>query len=120
MVAINVVDKYTNSDSEQDRVFFGQGFSNCVAGFFGGMAGSGQAHQSLHSLKSGGVSSVSSFMAGVYMLIIMLIGYPVVAKVPLGATAGITLYLVRCCQRIPIVDITDVVPMFSRSFPCST
>lgn len=94
MLALNVVDKFTSSDSEQDRIFFGQGFANCVVGFFGGMGGSALALPSLHGLKAGSVSSVSTFCAGVYMFMVVAFAYPVVAMVPLGAPLGVTLYLV--------------------------
>ena len=95
MIAINVVDKFTSSDSEQDRVFFGQGFANCVVGFMGGMGGSPMALHSLHGLKSGGVSSVSTFFAGLYMLVTIIVAFPVIGMIPLGATFGVTIYLVR-------------------------
>mmetsp|Transcript_17915 Transcript_17915/g.37588 ORF Transcript_17915/g.37588 Transcript_17915/m.37588 type:complete len:620 (+) Transcript_17915:411-2270(+) len=104
MVALNVVDKCTSSDSEQDRIFFGQGFANCVVGFFGGMGGSALALPSLHGLKAGGVSSVSTFCAGVYMFMVVAFAYPVVAMVPLGAPLGVTLYLIcHCIQWNPLL-----------------
>ncbi|KAL7539063.1 hypothetical protein ACHAXR_009006 [Thalassiosira sp. AJA248-18] len=93
MVAINVSDKYTGTDSEQDRVFYGQGVANLASGLMGGMVGSGSAHSSLHGLRVGGVTSTSVFFAGIYMLMAIVFAYPAVAMIPLGATLGVTLYL---------------------------
>lgn len=103
MVSINVADKYTATDSEQDRVFYGQGVSNLAGGLMGGMGSTGLAHASLHSLRMGGVTSASVFFAGLYMLMIVALAWPAVAMVPLGATMGVTLYLVwSMSQMAPV------------------
>ncbi|KAL9184537.1 hypothetical protein ACHAXT_012507 [Thalassiosira profunda] len=99
MVALNVTDKYTNTDSEQDRVLYGQGVANLACGIMAGMGSAGVPQSSLHNLRNGGVSSTSAFMAGVYMLLIVMFAYPAVAHVPLGATMGVTLYLVWCMMQ---------------------
>ena len=104
MVAINVADQYTTTDSEQDRVFYGQGVSNLACGLMAGMSGTGLAHSSLYNMRSGGASSFSSFFAGVFMLCVLIIMYPVVATIPLAAVMGITLHLVwNMIQWGPII-----------------
>lgn len=69
-----------------------------AGGIMAGMGSAGQP-QSLHNLRNGGVSSISAFMAGVYMLLVVMFAYPAVAHVPLGATMGVTLYLVWCMMQ---------------------
>jgi len=94
MVAMNVTDKYTSTDSEQDRVFYGQGVANLAGGLMAGMGVSGLSHTSLHGLRMGGVSSMSVFFAGIYMFMVITFAYPAIAVIPLGATMGVTLYFV--------------------------
>ena len=103
MVAINVVDKYTATDSEQDRVFYGQGVANLTGALMGGMGSAGLGHASLHGARLGGITSVSVFLAGLYMLAAMAFAWPLVRTIPLGATAGATAYLaLNAMQWTPI------------------
>ena len=86
----------------------------------GGMGGTGMAHTSLHCAKMGGMSSFGVFLSGIYMFSVISFVYPAVAAIPLGATMGVTLYLVwsmiqwspmlvlllkfvpnRCMERMP-------------------
>lgn len=104
MVAINVVDNYTGTDSEQDRVFYGQGVSNLACGLMAGMGGTGMAHTSLYNLRMGGVTSISSFFAGIIMLSVLTYAYPAFAQIPLGGVMGVTLYLIwNMIQWSPMV-----------------
>ena len=106
MVAINVTDRYSRTDAEQDRVFYGQGVANLAGGLMGGIGSSGQAHSSLHNLQMRGISSLSVFFAGVFMLMVTSIAYPAVAHIPLGAVMGITLFLTwSLFQWSPIVAL---------------
>lgn len=106
MVAINVADKYTSVDSEQDRVFYGQGVANIASGLMAGMGGSGIAISSYHGLRMGGVTSLSVFFAGVFMLCTIILFYHAVAFIPLGAVMGISLHLVLSMfQWSPIVAL---------------
>jgi len=106
MMAINVTDKYTVTDSEQDRVFYGQGVSNLACGIMAGMSGTGMAHTSLYGLRMGGVTSISVFFAGIIMLCVLIFAYPAVAMIPLGAVMGVTLYLIwNMIQWSPMVAL---------------
>ena len=106
MVAINVADNYTDTDSEQDRVFYGQGVANLAGGLMGGMGSTGLAHTSLHSLRMGGVTSTSVFLAGIYMLMVITFAYPAVALIPLGATMGVTLFFIwNMIQWTPMIAL---------------
>ena len=86
-------DRYSRTDAEEDRVFYGQGVANLAGGLMGGIGSSGQAHSSLHNLQMRGISSLSVFFAGAFMLTVTSIAYPAVAHIPLGAVMGITLFL---------------------------
>ena len=106
MVAINVVDQYTASDSEQDRVFYGQGVANLACGLMGGTGVAGSPHASLHGLRAGGATSTATFLAGVCMLLATAYAYPAVASMPLGATMGVTLHLAwSAIQWTPIISL---------------
>ena len=106
MVTINVADNYTSDDSEQDRVYYGQGSINIVGGIFGSMSSTGLAHTSLLSLRMDGVTSMSTFVAGIMMLCVITFAYPAIAVVPLGAIMGVTLDLMlNMIQWTPIVAL---------------
>jgi len=93
LVTINISDKWSESDSEQDRVFYGQGLANAVCGLMGGMSASGLPHTSLNGLSMGGLTSLSTLFSGIFMLSGITFAYPAVAMISLGATMGVTLYI---------------------------
>jgi len=104
MVTINVADKYTATDSDQDRVFYGQGVANLVCGFMAGTSGTGLAHSSLYGTRMGGITNISTFSAGIFMLLVIMFMYPAVAEIPLGVVMGITLHLIwNMIQWKPII-----------------
>ncbi|KAL7551585.1 hypothetical protein ACHAWF_014770 [Thalassiosira exigua] len=94
MTAINVADRFTGTDSEQDRIFYGQGVSNLAGGLLGGMGSAGATHASFHGLRAGGVTCASTFLAGIATLCVVSFAYPAVAVVPLGGVMGVALHLV--------------------------
>ncbi|KAL3772807.1 hypothetical protein ACHAWU_003821 [Discostella pseudostelligera] len=103
LVAINVVDKYTSTVSEQDHVFYGQGVGNLVSGVMLGMGGTGLAHTSLLGLQMGGVTHLCVFSSGIAMLCALTFAYPAVAMIPLGALLGVALHLILTMIQTPPV-----------------
>jgi SulP family sulfate permease len=55
LMTATIVDDFTDTESDKNRECRGQGISNIVAGFFGGMAGCAMIGQSVINVKSGGV-----------------------------------------------------------------
>ncbi len=65
MMTATIVDDLTDTPSDKNRECRGQGYSNIVAGFFGGMAGCAMIGQTVINTKSGGRTRLSTLIAGV-------------------------------------------------------
>jgi len=73
----------TETRSDKKRETYGQGIANFVTGFIGGMGGCAMIGQSVINIKSGGRRRLSTFVAGV-MLIVLIVGLgPWVAQIPM-------------------------------------
>ena len=68
-----IVDEMTDTPSDKNRECTGQGIANFVSGFFGGMAGCAMIGQSVINVKSGGRGRLSTFTAGVFLLILLVL-----------------------------------------------
>ena len=105
MVTINISDKWSESDSEQDRVFYGQGLANAVGGLMGGMSSAGQPHTSLNGMSTG-LTSISTLCSGIFMLFGITFAYPAVAMISLGTTVGVTLHvMLSMLQYEPLIAV---------------
>ena len=106
LVTINVADKWSESDSEQDRVIYGQGLANAVCGLMGGMSSAGLPHTSLNGLSMGGLTSISTLCSGIFMLFGITFAYPAVAMISLGSTLGVTVYvMLSMIQFEPLIAV---------------
>lgn len=79
----------TNTESNKNKETRGQGIANIVAGCFGGMAGCAMIGQSVINVKSGGSGRLSAFVAGVFLMFLILILGDIVVQIPMAALAGV-------------------------------
>lgn len=84
-----VVDEMTDTPSCKHSEAYGQGVANVVTGFFGGMAGCAMIGQSVINVKSGGRGRLSTLMAGVLLLILVVVLGDWVARIPTGALVAV-------------------------------
>ncbi len=89
LLTANIVDDLTDTPSDKNRESTGQGLANVVTGFFGGMAGCAMIGQSIINVTSGGRGRLSSFLAGVYLLILILVLGDFVRVIPMGALVAV-------------------------------
>ncbi|ANB03368.1 SulP family inorganic anion transporter [Ectothiorhodospira sp. BSL-9] len=89
MMTQNIVDDLTDTRTDKNRECKGQGISNIVAGSFGGMAGCAMIGQSVINIKSGGRGRLSSFMAGVYLLVMVVFLTPLLGAIPMAALVAV-------------------------------
>ncbi|MGR3697982.1 MAG: SulP family inorganic anion transporter, partial [Roseovarius sp.] len=68
----NIVDDLTDTKSSRSQEMIGQGIANSATGFIGGMAGCAMIGQSIINVKSGGRGRLSSFVAGLFLLILVV------------------------------------------------
>mgnify|MGYP001158211756 FL=1 len=84
-----IVDDFTDTKSDRNQECIGQGIANTATGFIGGMAGCAMIGQSIINIKSGGRGRLSSFIAGLFLLILVVLLGDLVAKVPMAALVAI-------------------------------
>ena len=80
-----LVDDITETRSDKTRESVGQGIANIVTGFFGGMGGCAMIGQTMINVKvSGARTRLSTFCAGVFLLVLCVVLGDVVADDPDG------------------------------------
>ena len=85
----NIVDDLTDTSSNRNQECVGQGLANTATGFIGGMAGCAMIGQSIINVKSGGRGRLSSFSAGVFLLIMVVGLGDLVSRIPMAALVAI-------------------------------
>ncbi|MEW9672781.1 SulP family inorganic anion transporter [Ammoniphilus sp. 3BR4] len=89
LLTATIVDDMTDTGSDKNRESRGQGIANIVTGFFGGMAGCAMIGQSVINVKSGGQGRLSSLVAGVFLMFLIVILGDIVIQIPMAALAGV-------------------------------
>jgi len=89
LMTASIVDELTDTGSNKNRECIGQGLSNFFTGFIGGMAGCAMIGQSVINVKSGGRGRLSTFCAGVFLLILCVGLGDQVSRVPMAALVAI-------------------------------
>ncbi len=85
----NIVDDLTDTSSNRNQECVGQGIANTATGFIGGMAGCAMIGQSIINVKSGGRGRLSSFAAGVFLLIMVVGLGDLVSIIPMPALVAV-------------------------------
>lgn len=89
MMTAQIVDDLTDTPSNKRQECKGQGIANFVTGFFGGMGGCAMIGQSVINVKSGGSTRLSTFVAGAFLLFLIVVLGPLVAKIPMPALVAV-------------------------------
>ena len=89
MMTASIVDDLTDTSSNKNRECVGQGVANIATGFLGGMAGCAMIGQSVINVKSGGRGRLSTFAAGVFLLLMVVFIGDWVARIPMAALVAV-------------------------------
>ncbi len=90
LMTAKLVDDVTDTHSNKTREGWGQGVANIVTGFFGGMGGCAMIGQTMINVKvSGARTRISTFLAGVFLLILVVGLGDVVALIPMAALVAV-------------------------------
>lgn len=89
MMTASIVDDLTDTNSNKNRECVGQGVANVATGFLGGMAGCAMIGQSVINVKSGGRGRLSTFAAGVFLLLMVVFLGDWVARIPMAALVAV-------------------------------
>ena len=90
LMTAKLVDDITDTHSRKTREAFGQGVANMLSGAFGGMGGCAMIGQTMINVKASGARTrISTFLAGVFLLILVLVLGDVVAVIPMAALVAV-------------------------------
>jgi SulP family sulfate permease len=89
LMTATIVDDLTDTKSDKNRECVGQGVANIASGFIGGMAGCAMIGQSVINVKSGGRGRLSTFSAGVFLLIMIVFLSDWVSQIPMAALVAV-------------------------------
>jgi SulP family sulfate permease len=118
LMTAKFVDELTDTTSSKTRESWGQGVANLVTGLFGGMGGCAMIGQTMINVRSGARTRVSTFLAGAFLLVLMLALGPVVGRIPMAALAAVMVFVaiatfdwhsVRTLRRMPYSETAVMV-----------
>ncbi|MHB9347295.1 SulP family inorganic anion transporter [Enterobacter vonholyi] len=90
LLTAKLVDELTATPSSKRRESIGLGVGNILAGFYGGIAGCAMIGQTIVNVEMGkGRSRISTFSAGIVLLILVTALSEVMANIPMAVLAGI-------------------------------
>jgi SulP family sulfate permease len=93
LMTAKLVDELTDTHSSKTRESIGQGIANLVTGAFGGMGGCAMIGQTMINVRSGARTRLSTFLAGVFLLVLVLVLSPVVAVIPMAALVAVMVFV---------------------------
>ncbi|GHE21563.1 SulP family inorganic anion transporter [Halomonas urumqiensis] len=89
MMTATIIDDLTDTKSDKNRECKGQGIANIGAGLIGGMAGCAMIGQSVINIKSGGRRRLSTLIAGVALLLMVVFLADWVSQIPMAALVAV-------------------------------
>ncbi|MBF0586250.1 SulP family inorganic anion transporter [Prosthecochloris sp. N3] len=89
MMTATIVDDLTDTGSDKNRECKAQGLANIGAGLLGGMAGCAMIGQSVINIKSGGRSRLSTLVAGVFLLLLIVFLDEWLRQIPMAALVSV-------------------------------
>lgn len=89
LMTATIVDDMTDTRSDKNRECVGQGMANVATGFIGGMAGCAMIGQSVINVKSGGRGRLSTLVAGVVLLVLVVFLGDWVKQIPMAALVAV-------------------------------
>jgi len=115
LMTAKLVDDITDTHSNKTREGWAQGVSNVLTGFFGGMGGCAMVGQTMINVKASGARTrISTFLAGVFLLILVVGLGDVVALIPMAALAAVMIMV-----SVGTMDWHSVHPRTLRQMPRS-
>jgi SulP family sulfate permease len=115
LMTARLVDDITETGSDKDREARGQGIANVVTGFFGGMPGCAMIGQTMINVRvSGARTRISTFCAGLFLLILVVALGDLVAVIPMAALVAVMVLV-----SVSTFDWHSIAPKTLRRMPRS-
>ena len=94
LLTAKLVDDITDTRSNKTRESWAQGAANIVSGFLGGMGGCAVVGQTMMNVRASGARTrISTFCAGVLLLVLVVLLGDVVAVVPMAVLVAIMIFV---------------------------
>ncbi len=94
LMTAKLVDDVTDTRSHKTRESWGQGAANIITGFFGGMGGCAMIGQTMINVKASGARTrISTFLAGLFLLILVVALGDIVALIPMAALVAVMIFV---------------------------
>lgn len=115
LLTAKLVDDITDTHSEKTREALGQGAANVITGFFGGMGGCAMIGQTMINVKASGARTrISTFLAGVFLLVLVVGFGDAVALIPMAALVAVMIMV-----SVGTFDWHSIQPATLRRMPRS-
>ena len=115
LMTAKLVDDITDTHSNKTRESWGQGVANIVSGAFGGMGGCAMIGQTMINVKASGARTrISTFLAGVFLLILIVVLGDTVAVIPMAALVAVMVMV-----SVATFDWHSIMPSTLRRLPKS-
>ncbi|WP_338072884.1 SulP family inorganic anion transporter [Aeromicrobium phoceense] len=115
LMTAKLVDDITDTHSDKTRESWGQGVANVVTGLFGGMGGCAMIGQTMINVKASGAHTrISTFLAGVFLLVLVVGFGDAVATIPMAALVAVMIMV-----SVGTFDWHSVAPATLRRMPRS-
>ncbi|MFB4315873.1 SulP family inorganic anion transporter [Actinomadura sp. 21ATH] len=112
LMTAKLVDDMTDTHSGKTRESIGQGIANIVTGFFGGMGGCAMIGQTMINVKNGARTRISTFLAGVFLMILCIVFGPIVSDIPMAALVAVMVLV-----SVGTFDWHSIAPATLRRMP---
>jgi SulP family sulfate permease len=118
LMTLSLIDELTETRGSSARECVGQGVSNVVTGFFGGMGGCAMIGQSMININSGGRGRLSGISAATFLLGFILFAPKLIEMIPIASLVGVMFMVViatfewsslRLIGKVPAADIIVIV-----------
>lgn len=94
LMTAKLVDDITDTRSNKTRESWGQGAANIITGSFGGMGGCAMIGQTMINVKASGARTrISTFLAGIFLLILVVALGGIVALIPMAALVAVMIFV---------------------------
>lgn len=114
LLTLTVIDEMTETRGRGNKEAVAQGIANVTTGFFSGMGGCAMIGQSIINVSSGGRYRLSGIVAAVSLLLFVLVGAPLIEKIPMAALVGLMFMVaigtfewasLKIFRKVPTTDV---------------
>ena len=118
LMTLSLIDERTQTHGRSNKECIAQGAANIVSGFFKSMGGCAMIGQSMINVSSGGRGRLSGIVAGVFLLLFIIVLWPLIKLIPLAALVGVMFMVVietfewatfKFIRKIPLHDALIII-----------